>query len=41
VAEYLHWIRSDAGQRIVGQLGYCPLPADLRTTGGEGKPSGD
>lgn len=31
VAEYLRWIRSDAGQAVVKQVGYYPLPPELRT----------
>ena len=30
VAAYLKWIRSDAGQKIVKDVGYFPLPASLR-----------
>lgn len=30
VAGYLQWIRSDDGQRIVKDVGYYPLPKDLR-----------
>jgi phosphate transport system substrate-binding protein len=29
--EYVDWIMSDAGQSIVQQTGYVPLPAELRT----------
>jgi len=31
VAAYLKWIRSDAGQNIVKDQGYYPLPKDLRS----------
>jgi len=30
VATYLNWIRSDDGQKIVKEVGYYPLPEDLR-----------
>lgn len=30
VASYLTWIRSDAGQKVVMDVGYYPLPANLR-----------
>lgn len=30
VASYLKWIRSDAGQDVVKNIGYFPLPANLR-----------
>ena len=30
-ADYLNWIRSDAGQVIVEHTGYAPLPADQRS----------
>jgi phosphate transport system substrate-binding protein len=30
IAAYLKWIRSDAGQAIVKDVGYFPLPASLR-----------
>lgn len=30
IAAYLKWIRSDDGQKIVKEIGYYPLPADLR-----------
>jgi len=30
VAAYLKWIRSDAGQEVVKNIGYFPLPANLR-----------
>jgi len=30
VAAYLSWIRSDAGQKAVKEVGYFPLPANLR-----------
>jgi len=30
VATYLTWIRSDAGQQVVKEVGYFPLPANLR-----------
>jgi ABC-type phosphate transport system substrate-binding protein len=29
--EYIEWIMSDAGQAIVQQAGYVPLPARSRT----------
>ncbi len=29
-AAYLNWIRSDAGQKVVKEVGYFPLPAHLR-----------
>ena len=29
-AAYLNWIRSDDGQRVVKEVGYFPLPAQLR-----------
>jgi phosphate transport system substrate-binding protein len=32
IAAYLKWIRSDDGQKIVKEIGYYPLPADLRPT---------
>jgi phosphate transport system substrate-binding protein len=31
VADYLKWIRGDQGQSIAKQVGYYPLPDDLRT----------
>jgi phosphate transport system substrate-binding protein len=31
VADYLKWIRSDEGQKIVKDVGYYPLPQDLRS----------
>jgi len=31
VADYLKWIRGDEGQRIAKEVGYYPLPDDLRT----------
>ena len=31
VADYLKWIRSDEGQKIVKDVGYYPLPKDLRS----------
>jgi phosphate transport system substrate-binding protein len=31
VAAYLKWIRSDAGQNIVKDVGYFPIPANLRS----------
>ena len=31
VADYLKWIRSDAGQALVKDVGYFPLPEKLRT----------
>jgi len=30
VAAYLNWIRSEAGQKLVKEVGYYPLPANLR-----------
>ena len=30
VRAYLHWIRSDEGQKVVKEMGYFPLPAALR-----------
>jgi phosphate transport system substrate-binding protein len=30
IAQYLTWIRSDAGQKLVKDIGYFPLPAHLR-----------
>lgn len=30
VAAYLNWIRSDAGQNVVKEVGYFPLPENLR-----------
>ncbi|HOP99011.1 MAG TPA: phosphate ABC transporter substrate-binding protein [Verrucomicrobiota bacterium] len=30
VAAYLKWIRSDEGQKVVKEVGYYPLPKDLR-----------
>jgi phosphate transport system substrate-binding protein len=30
IGAYLKWIRSDAGQKIVKDVGYFPLPANLR-----------
>ena len=30
LGDYLKWIRSDAGQKIVKDVGYFPLPAQLR-----------
>ena len=30
ISNYLTWIRSDAGQKIVKDVGYYPLPANLR-----------
>jgi phosphate transport system substrate-binding protein len=30
IAAYLNWIRSDEGQRIVKEVGYFPLPENLR-----------
>ncbi|NDE98017.1 MAG: phosphate ABC transporter substrate-binding protein, partial [Verrucomicrobia bacterium] len=30
VAKYLTWIRSDEGQKIVKDVGYFPLPKNLR-----------
>jgi phosphate transport system substrate-binding protein len=30
VKQYIDWIRSDAGQKIVEESGYVPLPADQR-----------
>ncbi len=31
IRAYLDWIRSDEGQKIVKEVGYYPLPSDLRT----------
>ncbi len=31
VADYLKWIRSDAGQAVVKDVGYYPLPPELRS----------
>jgi phosphate transport system substrate-binding protein len=31
IADYLKWIRSDEGQKIVKEVGYYPLPANLRS----------
>lgn len=30
IAKYLKWIRSDEGQKVVKDVGYFPLPANLR-----------
>ncbi len=30
IAAYLSWIRSDAGQKVVKEVGYFPLPGQLR-----------
>lgn len=30
IAAYLNWIRSDEGQKVVKEVGYYPLPAQLR-----------
>jgi len=30
IAAYLNWIRSDAGQKVVKEIGYYPLPDKLR-----------
>jgi phosphate transport system substrate-binding protein len=30
IAKYLGWIRSDDGQKVVKEVGYFPLPANLR-----------
>ena len=30
IAEYLRWIRSDEGQKLVKEIGYFPLPQELR-----------
>jgi phosphate transport system substrate-binding protein len=30
IAAYLNWIRSDEGQKIVKEVGYYPLPDNLR-----------
>jgi phosphate transport system substrate-binding protein len=32
IAEYLKWIRSDEGQKIVKDIGYYPLPKNLRSS---------
>jgi ABC-type phosphate transport system substrate-binding protein len=31
IAAYLKWIRSDDGQKYVKDIGYYPLPQNLRT----------
>src|ERR1035441_7058436 len=31
IAAYLNWIRSDDGQKYVKDIGYYPLPKNLRT----------
>jgi phosphate transport system substrate-binding protein len=33
IAAYLNWIRSEAGQKVVKEVGYYPLPANLQETG--------
>ena len=33
IAAYLNWIRSAAGQKVVKEVGYYPLPANLQETG--------
>ncbi len=33
IAAYLNWIRSEAGQQVVKEVGYYPLPANLQETG--------
>jgi phosphate transport system substrate-binding protein len=30
IGDYLKWIRSDEGQKVVKEIGYFPLPANLR-----------
>ena len=30
VAQYLNWMRSEEGQKLVKDIGYFPLPANLR-----------
>lgn len=30
VADYIHWILTDAGQKVVEESGYVPLPPELR-----------
>ena len=30
IAAYLNWVRSDEGQKVVKEIGYYPLPANLR-----------
>ena len=30
IAAYINWIRSDAGQKVVKEIGYYPLPQQLR-----------
>jgi phosphate transport system substrate-binding protein len=30
IATYLNWMRSDEGQKIVKEIGYYPLPANMR-----------
>jgi phosphate transport system substrate-binding protein len=39
IAAFLDWIRGDAGQAIVKDVGYFPLPADLRNRPGAIEPS--
>ena len=31
IAAYLNWIRSDDGQKYVKDIGYYPLPKNLRS----------
>ena len=33
IGAYLNWIRSAAGQKVVKEVGYYPLPANLQETG--------
>lgn len=41
VRDYLDWIRSDAGQEVVNEIGYFPLPQSLRVPSrGSGATSG-
>jgi phosphate transport system substrate-binding protein len=30
IGAYLNWIRGDEGQKLVKDIGYFPLPANLR-----------
>jgi len=30
ISAYLNWIRGEAGQKLVKEVGYYPLPANLR-----------
>jgi phosphate transport system substrate-binding protein len=38
--DYIDWIMSDAGQSIVQQTGYVPLPEQARTSGPAAKDAG-